>query len=110
MVNVVQMRRNVKSPLRRVYDSDKILSIDWFKKSLRDERSALGKRVIIASRAVLLFTKSGDECIYETRGLLFCDGHQILCTEIVSEGVVQLLVCGICAHAWPSKRIDRGSE
>ena len=36
-----------------VYDSERILSIDWFKKSLRDVRSALGNRDIIASRVVL---------------------------------------------------------
>lgn len=39
--------------MQSVYESDKILSIDWFKKSLRDDRSALGKRAMIASRAVL---------------------------------------------------------
>ena len=50
-----EQKRN--SHMQSVYDSDKILSIDWFKKSLRDDRSALGKRAMIASRAVL-FTMS----------------------------------------------------
>ena len=36
-----------------VYDSERILSMDWFKKSLREVRSALGNRDVIASRAVL---------------------------------------------------------
>jgi len=39
-----------------VYDSDRILSIDSFKNALRDARSALGKRAIIASRVVFFVT------------------------------------------------------
>jgi hypothetical protein len=35
-------------------DSDRILSIDRFKKSLRDVKSALGNLVAMASRAVLV--------------------------------------------------------
>jgi hypothetical protein len=35
------------------HDCDKILSMDVFKKSLREDRSALGKRAAIASRVVL---------------------------------------------------------
>lgn len=35
------------------YDSERIVSMDLFKKSLRSVRSALGNFAIIASRAVL---------------------------------------------------------
>jgi hypothetical protein len=35
------------------HDCDRILSMDVFKKSLREDRSALGKRAAIASRVVL---------------------------------------------------------
>ena len=38
-----------------LHDSDKILSIDSFKNAFLDVRSALGKRAMIASRAVLKF-------------------------------------------------------
>jgi hypothetical protein len=34
-------------------DSDRILSIDWFKNSFRDARSAFGNLEAIASRVVL---------------------------------------------------------
>jgi hypothetical protein len=40
------------------YDCDRILSIDSFKKSFRDVKSALGNLAMIASRAVLqMFSK-----------------------------------------------------
>lgn len=37
----------------RELDLDRILSIEWLKKSLRNARSVLGNSAIIASRAVL---------------------------------------------------------
>lgn len=66
-------------------------STDWFRKSLRDVKSALGKATIIASRAVLRWSQS-QRIEWSLWDVLFGYGHQILCTQICSEGVVQFLV------------------
>lgn len=47
------------------YDSDRIESIDLFKKSFRDVRSALGNRCAMASRAVLEDTMSATKRIWK---------------------------------------------
>lgn len=36
-----------------IYECERMLSMDWFKKSLRGVKSALGYRAAMASRAVL---------------------------------------------------------
>jgi hypothetical protein len=69
------------------HDSDRILSIDSFKNAFFGVRSALGKRAVIASRAVLEFT-SIKATVWISGGLdhlLLCDGHQVLCAQVVPQ-------------------------
>lgn len=95
----VQMSRGK----REVYDSERILSMDWFKKSFLDERSALGKREAIASLAVLKKKKNKLIRIAplpykNTSHSLFRNTHQILCAQIIPQSLEQFLVCRIIIH------------
>jgi hypothetical protein len=49
----MRVSNSYKCKKARLHDSDKILSIDSFKYAFFGVRSALGKRAMIASRAVL---------------------------------------------------------
>jgi hypothetical protein len=63
--------------------SDKIRSIDWFKKSLFDDKSAAGNLAITASRAVLREVVSITEGYYDrNQNSLFGDRHQILGAQV----------------------------
>jgi len=53
--DVQNKKQNCSDPFE-TYDSDKILSMDWFKKSFLADRSALGNRDWMASLAVFFVT------------------------------------------------------
>lgn len=93
---------------KRVYDSDKILSIDWFKKSFRDVISALGNLTAIASRAVLKHDnvrKHSDESNIEN--VLLRNSHQILRAQVIAQSIEEVFLCGIRVKAWAGEWIDR---
>lgn len=87
--------------------SERILSMDWFKKSFLDVRSALGNLAAIPSRAVLEDTAirrwlgtSWDN------GLLFSDRHQVLSAKVVPKCAEEFFVGWIRVIARPSEHIN----
>lgn len=100
--------KNVDICYRRymVYASDKILSMDWLRKSLRDDKSALGNLAMTASRAVL--RNKGHQYLtsWERLHPLLRNSHQILGGKIMSQHVEQFFIGRVCTRTRWYERIQ----
>ena len=104
-----KVQGNSKCMRINVYDCERMLSMDSFKNAFRDDRSALGNRAWIASRAVLGKHRisTWEEVKPHHKYSLLRDRHQILRAQVVLQRIHQILVRRIRIHARPSERIDR---
>ena len=75
-----QPRKKRRGKVKSDHDCDNILSIDSFKKSLRDVKSALGNLAMIASRAVLQ-TMNGNQHGSTKRLTSWLPSSNLVCSD-----------------------------